>query len=60
MPNNIILTPSVYVKGVLMNLGGYLAVCRNMSKEYSKEFGKANAKVLRYPQRKAHFGGSPR
>jgi hypothetical protein len=22
--------------------------------------GKANAKVLRYPQRKAHFGGSPR
>lgn len=38
MPNNIILTPSVYCKGVLMNLGGYLAFCRNMTKEYNKEF----------------------
>jgi len=56
LPNNIILTPSVYVKGVLMNLGGYLSVCRNMSKEYSKEFAKANAKVgdtigVKKPQR---------
>ena len=56
MPNNIILTPSIYVKGVLMNLGGYLTVCRNMSKEYSKEFAKANAKVgdtvsVKKPQR---------
>lgn len=45
MANNILLTPSTYVKGVLMNLGGYLAVCRNMSKDYSKYFGKEGAKV---------------
>lgn len=45
MPNNIILTPSVYTKGVLMNLGGYLSVCRNMSKEYSKEFARVGAKI---------------
>lgn len=56
MPNNIILTPSVYAKGVLMNLGGYLTVCRNMSKEYSKEFARQNAKIgdtisVRKPQR---------
>jgi hypothetical protein len=56
LPNNIILTPSVYVKGVLMNLGGYLAVCRNMSLAYSREFGKATAKVgdtisVKKPQR---------
>lgn len=56
MPNNIVLTPSVYVKGVLMNLGGYLSVCRNMSKEYSAEFAKQNAKVgdtigVKKPQR---------
>jgi hypothetical protein len=41
---------------VLMNLGGYLAVCKNMTKQYSKEFAKANAKVgdtvsVRKPQR---------
>jgi hypothetical protein len=56
MPNNIILTPSVYTKGVLMNLGGYLSVCRNMSHDYAKEFGKATAKVgdtisVKKPQR---------
>jgi hypothetical protein len=28
-----------------MNLGGYLAVCRNMSKEYSKEFARNGAKI---------------
>jgi hypothetical protein len=38
MANNIILTPNVYCKGVLMNLGGYLSFCRNMSKDYNKEF----------------------
>lgn len=38
MPNNIILTPNVFCKGVLMNLGGYLSFCRNMTKEYNKEF----------------------
>lgn len=56
MPNNIILTPNVYVKGVLMNLGGYLTVATNMNKTYSKEFAKGNAKVgdtvsVRKPQR---------
>ncbi|WP_257644433.1 P22 phage major capsid protein family protein [Nevskia soli] len=38
MANNIILTPNVFCKGVLMNLGGYLSFCRNMTKEYNKEF----------------------
>jgi hypothetical protein len=54
MANNIILTPNVYVKGVLMNLGGYLAVCRNMSKDYNKEFAKAkvgDTVSVRKPQR---------
>jgi hypothetical protein len=56
MPNNIILTPSVFVKGVLMNLEGYLAVGANMSHEYSKEFGKKQAQVgdtvsIKKPQR---------
>lgn len=45
MANNVIFTPQVFTRTVLMNLGGYLAVCRNMSKEYSKEFAKAGAKV---------------
>jgi hypothetical protein len=41
---------------VLMNLGGYLAVCKNMTKQYSKEFGKAGAKIgdsvsVKKPQR---------
>lgn len=35
----------MYTRGVLMNLGGYLSVCRNMSKEYSKLFGIEGAKV---------------
>jgi hypothetical protein len=56
LPNNIILTPSVFAKGVLMNLGGYLSVCRNMTKEYSAAFAKANAKIgdtisVKKPQR---------
>ena len=38
MANNIILTPNVFCKGVLMNLGGYLSFCRNMTKDYNKEF----------------------
>jgi P22 coat protein - gene protein 5 len=45
MPNNVILTPQVFTRMVLMNLGGYLAVCKNMSREYSKEFAKKGAKV---------------
>jgi hypothetical protein len=56
MPNNVLLTPQVFTRMVLMNLGGYLAVCKNMSREYSKEFAKKNAKVgdtvsVRKPQR---------
>ena len=45
MANNIILTPSVYAKGVAMNLGGYLAVCQNMTPQYSKYFAKEGAKI---------------
>jgi hypothetical protein len=56
LPNNIILTPSVFVKGVLMNLEGYLAVGQNMSHAYSKEYGKKAAQVgdtvsVKKPQR---------
>jgi hypothetical protein len=56
LANNIILTPQVFVRGVLMNLGGYLSVCRNMSKQYSKEYGKEPGKVggtisVKKPQR---------
>ncbi len=55
MSNNIILTPSVFVKGVLMNLEGYLAVAQNMSHVYSKEFGKSpkpgDTVSVRKPQR---------
>lgn len=45
MPNNVLFTPQVFARMVLMNLGGYLAVCRNMTKQYSKEFAKAGAKI---------------
>ena len=56
MANNIILTPQVYTRLTLMHLGGYLAVCRNMTKEYTKELGKKDYKVgdtvsVRKPQR---------
>lgn len=55
MPN-IIITPVVYTRGVLMNLGGYLNVARNMTKEYTKEFGNRAQKIgatfnVRKPQR---------
>jgi hypothetical protein len=52
MANNIILTPSTFVKGTLMNLGGYLSVCRNMSSQYSKYFAKEGAKVGDYIDQK--------
>lgn len=45
MANNVLFTPQVFTRAVLMNLGGYLTVARNMSKEYSKEFGKNGAKI---------------
>lgn len=55
MANNVTLTPNVFVKGILMNLGGYLSVARNMSKEYSKEFTKSvkvgDTVQVRKPQR---------
>ena len=55
MANNIILTPSIFVKGILMNLGGYLSVARNMTSEYSEEFTKkikpGSAVRVRKPQR---------
>lgn len=39
MPNTI-LTPNIFLKLTLMNLGGSLSVCRNMSKELDNKFGK--------------------
>lgn len=56
MPNNVLLTPQILVRLILMNLGGYLAVCRNMTKQYTSEFAKPGAKVgdtvsVRKPQR---------
>ena len=55
MPN-IIITPVVYTRGVLMNLGGYMNVARNLTKEYTKEFGNKAQKIgatfqVRKPQR---------
>ncbi len=55
MPN-VLMTPSIFTRMTLMNLGGYLNVCRNMSKDYTGEFGKKTAKIgdtlsVRRPQR---------
>jgi hypothetical protein len=55
MPN-IVITPTVYTRGVLMNLGGYLNIAKNMSTEYTKEFGNKAQKIgatfnVRKPQR---------
>lgn len=55
MPN-IILTPTVFSRGVAMNLGGYLHIARNMTHEYEKEFGNKAQKIgatfnVRKPQR---------
>jgi hypothetical protein len=53
---NVILTPQLLTRLTLMNLGGYLNVCRNMSNDYTNEFGKKGRKVgevfnVRKPQR---------
>jgi hypothetical protein len=53
---NVLLTPQLLTKLTLMNLGGYLNVCRNMSTEYSKEYGQKTRKIgdtfnVRKPQR---------
>ena len=55
MPN-IIMTPLVFTRGVLMNLGGNLNVARNMSTEYRSKFGNQAQKIgstfqVRKPQR---------
>jgi coat protein Gp5 len=55
MPN-VIFTPTLFTKLTLMELGQMLKVCRNMSTEYSKEFGNKKQKAgsrfnVRKPQR---------
>jgi P22 coat protein - gene protein 5 len=40
---NALLTPQIFARLTLMHLGGALNVCRNMSKEVTKEFGKPKA-----------------
>jgi predicted pyridoxine 5'-phosphate oxidase superfamily flavin-nucleotide-binding protein len=42
---NAVVTPQIFAKLVLMDLGGALNVCRNMSKEVTPEFGKKSYKV---------------
>lgn len=61
--DNVILTPKLYAKMTLMNLGTRdLYVCRNMSHEVTKEFAQKNNKVgasvmVRKPQRFAVIDG---
>lgn len=43
--NNSILTPKIFAKLVLMNLGGSLHVCRNMSHQVTREFAQKGNKV---------------
>lgn len=45
MANNVLLTSQVLVRMTLMNLGGYLAVCKNMTSDYKEQFGKPGAKA---------------
>jgi hypothetical protein len=42
---NAVVTPQIFAKLVLMDLGGALNVCRNMSKDVTPEFGKKAYKV---------------
>lgn len=53
---NFLLNDLTYTRAVLASLGGRLSVCRNMSSEYSKQFGKDGHKIgdkmfVRKPQR---------
>ncbi len=53
---NTLVTPQLFTKLTLMNLGGYLNVARNMSKDYTSQFGKKSQKIgdtlyVRRPQR---------
>ena len=45
MPDNVVLTPNIFAKLVLMNLGRDLYVCKNMNHEVTKEFAQKNNKV---------------
>ncbi len=45
MSNNVIFTPKVYAKLMLMDLGGSLHVARNMSTRITPEFGKKDYKI---------------
>lgn len=45
MADNVILTPQIFAKLVLMNLGNNLHVCSNMSHEVTKEFAQKGNKV---------------
>ncbi len=45
MSDNITLTPNVYAKLVLMDLGGSLKVAKNMSTQYTDEFARKEYKV---------------
>lgn len=49
MADNLIITPNLYAKLVLMHLGGALKTCTNMSHAVSKEFGR--------PQNNGHKPG---
>lgn len=53
---NVLVTPTILTKMTLMNLGNYLNVAKNMSKDYSREFGNKAQKIgnvlyVRKPQR---------
>lgn len=53
---NTLVTPQMFTKLTLMNLGGYLNVAKNMSKDYSSQFGNKAQKIgdtlyVRRPQR---------
>ena len=45
MANNIILTPKIFLRLALMDLGGSLKVVKNMSTSVSEEFGKKDYKI---------------
>ena len=45
MANNIVLTPKIFLRLALMDLGGALNVVKNMSTSVSEEFGKKDYKI---------------
>lgn len=53
---NVLITPAMFTKMTLMNLGGYLNICANMSHDYTSQFGNKAQKIgdtlsVRRPQR---------